>query len=278
MAILLAALSAAVFGASDFLGGIASKRLAVLQVVAVSQVFSLILAVVAAPFFDSSGLAVEHLAWGAGGGLAGAVGLGLLYRGLAQGQMAVVAPLTAVTGSIVPIIVGLALGERPSLLAWIGVAIAIPSVALITRSSAELPRRPTTRLDVTLGLAAGAFFGLFGVFIAQTPEASGVWPLIAAKVASVSVVAGLVVTVRQGIQTRGNMGLLATVGFGDMTANILILAAFRRGLLSLVPVVGSLYPVSTILLARIILNERIHRVQGLGLVAAAVSVAAIAAG
>lgn len=278
MAILLAALSAAVFGASDFLGGIASKRLAVLQVVAVSQVFSLILAVLAAPFFESSGLAAEHLAWGAGGGLAGAMGLGLLYRGLAQGQMAVVAPLTAITGSIVPIIVGLTLGERPSMIAWLGVAIAIPSVALITRSPAGEPHRPTSGLDIVLGLAAGVFFGLFGVFLAQTPEASGVWPLIAAKVASVSVVTGLVVTVRQSIQVRGNVALLGTLGFGDMAANILILAALRRGLLSLVPVVGALYPVSTILLARIVLNERIHRIQGVGLVAAAVSVVTIAAG
>ncbi|MDH3426093.1 MAG: DMT family transporter [Acidimicrobiia bacterium] len=278
MAIFLAAMSAVVWGGSDFLGGIATKKRSVLRVLLVSQFFSLGLAVVAAPLFDSSGLDLKHLAWGAGAGSSGIIGLALLYRGLAMGRMAVVAPLTAVTGSIVPIVVGVALGERPSALAWLGVAIALPSVVLISRTPDSSSHQAVSGVEVSLGLASGAFFGLFGVFIAQTPEASGLWPLIAAKVAAIAMVAGVVAAAKPARGPRGDGALLAATGLGDMVANILILAAFRRGLLSLVPVVGALYPASTIVLARLVLGERIHAVQAVGLVTAATAVGLIAAG
>ena len=270
-------MSAVVWGGSDFLGGIATKRRSVLRVVLVSQLFALGLAVIAAPLFDSSGVDAKYLAWGAGAGLSGVVGLALLYRGLALGRMAVVAPLTAVTGSIVPIIVGVALGERPSALAWLGVAIALPSVVLITRTS-DSSSGAVSPVEVFLGLASGSFFGLFGVFIAQTPDASGLWPLIAAKIAAISVVAGVVAAAKPAKGPKGDGVLLAATGLGDMVANILILVALRRGLLSLVPVVGALYPASTIVLARIVLGERIHAIQAVGLVTAAVAVGLIAAG
>ncbi len=276
MSLFLAGLSAVLFGAGDFLGGLITRRVSVLTVVLWSQLAGLGLVVVLSPLVTTGAVAGRDLGWGAGAGLAGAAGLVVLYRGLASGRMSVVAPVTALAGAVVPLLFGLALGERPGVAAATGVGMALPAIALVSTSPSG-GWRPS-RWDLNHGLAAGVGFGLFFVLISRT--GGGLWPLVSARVASLAVMFVLVAGLR-GRRLRPphrQLGQLAAVGLLDMSANIFFLLAVREGLLVLVAVLTSLYPAITVLLARLVLTERIHRVQGLGLALAGAGVALMAVG
>lgn len=274
MSLLLAGLSAAVFGVSDFLGGLTSRRVNSLVVVIWAEVVGLAMALAAGPFLGGSTLTAADVGWSAAAGVAGAFGLVSLYRGLADGRMAVVAPLSAVAGAVVPVTFGLLLGERPPLLAWLGVAAALPAIWLISAPPGDAPPGPS---GAVLGMAAGVGFGLFFVFISRTPEAAGIWPLAVARAASLLPLVGAALLGGVALGPPPGTRLPVTaVGVGDMGANILFLLAVRSGFLTLVAVVTSLYPAFTVLLAALVLRERIHRSQGIGLALAGVAVAAIA--
>jgi drug/metabolite transporter (DMT)-like permease len=275
--ILLALASALVYGTADFLGGLASRRVAAVIVTFVSQCAGLASLLLVLPFACGDGLITTDLAWGAAGGLAGAVALVCFYGALAGGTMSVVAPLTAVVSAVVPVVTGLALGERPSAWALVGVGLALPAIALIARETADGPRR-VSRPVLLAAFVAGVGFGFFFVALAHTSGDSGLWPLVSARTASISLLAiVLVVTGRRPAPPRDSRVVIVTAGVLDTTANALYLAAATQGLLSLVAVIAALYPASTVVLARVVLGERVHRWQLGGFALAAVAVGLVAA-
>jgi drug/metabolite transporter (DMT)-like permease len=279
LAVVLGLLVAVAYGTGDFFGGFASKRNAAVLVVALSQSCGLAGLALVAPVAGGEVLGRDLLA-GAAAGSVGLIGLILLYRGLASGAMSVVAPITAVGAGVFPLAWGLLTGERPSALALVGVAAALVAVALVSAVDAvEESSRPASAADIGLALGAGAAFGVVFILLGSTSEDAGLWPVLAARVASVTLVIAAVVVTRQPRRPApGSMRSIAIAGVLDVTANALYVVAAREGLLSLVSVLSSLYPASTIVLARLVLGERLNRTQLAGITAAIAGVVLIAAG
>jgi drug/metabolite transporter (DMT)-like permease len=277
--ILLAGLSALVWGSADYCGGRATRRANALAVTVVSQLFGLPVVVAGLLLLPGAPRAGDLLL-GALAGVAGLLGIVLLYRSLSTGAMAVAAPITAVTGALVPVLFGLITDELPSTVALVGVVCAVIAIGLVSLAGAPAAGVVTPRM-VGLALAAGTAFGLFFTVVAHTDRASGLWPLAAAR--AVSVVIGLVmlaVLARRGgamALPRRVYGWVAVAGMGDFGANAIYLVAVREGLLSIVAPIAALYPVSTVLLALAVDKERVRPIQvaGLGLAAAALVLTAI---
>ncbi len=280
MAALLALVSALCYGVSDFSGGLAARRVPAIAVVLVSNALSLALAVLAVGLLPGSVYRAADMVWGLAAGTVGLLGVVLLYRGLAIGPMSVVAPLTAVLSAVVPVVVGIVRGERPGTMAVAGILVAIPAIVLIGRQPTSGARSRLSRGATTSALCAGVSFGGFYVLLAQTGSDGGAWPLVGQRGASVAILVGLtaVAALRHTAAVpRGSALSLAVVaGLTDFTANLAYVLATHRGLLALVAVISSLYPATTLLLARGVLNERITPQQGAGLLLAAVAVAFIA--
>jgi drug/metabolite transporter (DMT)-like permease len=214
-----------------------------------------------------------------GAGVAGAAALGAFYRGLAIGTMSVVAPISA-TGAVVPVVVGLATGDDPGSLQLVGMAAAVTGVVLVARELDESGARPAaTRHSVALALAAALGFGTFFVGMDASAESGVLWSLLTARVAAVVAVLAVVVAARPSLRAAPPaLAALVAVGVLDLTANGLYTAASTEGLLSVVAVLASLYPVMTVVLARAVLGERVRPIQNLGIVAALAGVALIASG
>lgn len=283
MAVLLGLAVAAVYGAADFLGGLATKRSPVAAVVVLSQLCGLPLlgALVLVAGGEPTGRA---FALGGAAGVFGGIGLTCLYAGLASGRMSVVAPVTAVFAAIAPVAWGLARGERPAPLAFAGAALALVAVALISRTpdEASAPTTPRRAPVLLLALVAGAGFGGVFILLAETGDGVGFWPLVAGRTTSIALLGAGALLAGQSLRPARETGArpaatIAGAGVLDMTANALYLLAARRGLLSLVAVLSSLYPASTVVLARAVLHERLSPTQLVGLVLAAGGVAMIAA-
>jgi drug/metabolite transporter (DMT)-like permease len=274
-AVVLAAASAMVWGTADYCGGRASQRASALTVTAISQFFAvpvLLLCVLVLP----GQAAGTDLLWGAAAGMAGVLGIVALYRSLSTGAMAVAAPITAVTGAVVPLAFGLAWGERPTSLALAGVGCAVGAIALVSLGHGGSGL--VTPQVVGLALLAGTLFGLFFVLLAQSADGSGMWPLAAARCASIPLALLLVLRAGVGLRLpRRLVGWAAAAGAGDIAANALYLLAAREGLLSVVAPVAALYPVSTVLCAVLIDRETVRPVQvaGLGLAATALVLTAV---
>ena len=286
MAALLALLSAVVYGAGDFAGGLASRRLPPPAVVWRTNVIGLAGLLLVAPLFGADEVRASDLLVGAAGGLAGGVGILLLYRGLAAGIMSVVAPITAVLAALVPVAVGLVDGERPAAVALAGIPLALVAIVLLSRDpDAEGPAEGMPPAVLAMALGAGFGFGIFFVCLDAAGDDAGMWPLVAGRVASVlmfTVIVGLVASARVGdreaVRRDGMLRLLILCGIADATANALFLAATHVGLLSLVAVLGSLYPASTVLLATTLTHERLARPQVVGVGLALTAVVVITAG
>jgi drug/metabolite transporter (DMT)-like permease len=262
-----------------------------------SQVVSLPLLALALVVFGGD-LYTSDLLWGAGAGAAGLVGLVLLYRGLSTGAMAIVAPITAVTGAVVPMIVGLLTERMPSPVSLAGAACAVVAIALVSigppngsagsgsgTGGADVRARDQRGGSaqsgtgvVLLALGSGAAFGLFFALLAQTNGTAGVWPLAAARAMSVGL--GLVAVALTGASLRSVRPVsvwVVAAGVGDITANWLYLLAVADGLLTVIAPIAALYPVSTVLLALTVDREHVRPAQiaGLGLAAAALVLTAI---
>lgn len=276
MTVALALLSAVAYGVSDFIGGVASRRASALRVLLLSYPLGVVGLLAAVPFV--AGVATTgSLLWGAVSGIAGGGGVILLYAGLASGPMSVIAPLTAVCGAVVPVTVGVARGERLSVLAFVGVGLALAAVALVSREPRRGDDEPVVSLrGVALALLAGAGFGAYFVLLDLTGDGTGLWPLVVSRlVGSVVVVAAAFVAGQLAFPGRGTWLLPVVAGLLDVIANVGYLLAVRSGLLALVAVLVALYPAATVLLARLVLAERTSAVQRVGLGLAAVSVALI---
>jgi drug/metabolite transporter (DMT)-like permease len=273
VAVVLALTSAAVYGAADFLGGLASRKTSVFGVVALSQVVGLAALLALLPWLGGP-VDGTDLAWGVAAGVAGASGLVLFFRTLARGVMSVIAPVTAVTSAAVPVLVGLLGGNRIGSWAAAGIALALAAVVLVSAEGGMSALRAARPASLAPALAAGTAFGFFFVLLDRTSEDAGVTPLVAARMASVALVVVLVLATRQSLRvTRPALPLVALSGVGDMTANALfLLATQQEGQLAITGVLASLYPVSTVMLAQVLLRERLAgaQVAGLGTAVAAI--------
>jgi len=265
-----ALLATVLYVGADFLGGLTTRRAPAATVVVTSHLAGAVLILAAAPLVGGDGFAAADLWWGAAAGGAGAVGLVVLYHALATTRFAVAGPAAALSGAVVPVAFGVAVGERPEALAWAGVALAVPALLLIPsgRGAGGVRLEHASRALV-LGTLAGAAFGLYGVFLSQAGDQAGLWPLVGSRLASIPLVGALALARNRPLVAAGGARLWAiATGIADMAANVLFLLAIQRGLLSLVVVITSLYPAVTVALARGVLHEEVARRQYAGLVLA----------
>lgn len=270
--------SAASWGAADFSGGIASRRGNAFVVVAASQGVGLLLLVSLALLLSEPVPPFSSLLWGGGAGLAGGLGLVALYRALAIGQMGVAAPVTAVLAAVLPLLfAGLTRGA-PGMLQLAGFALGLLGIWLLSR-----PQGPAgSSQALKLAMLAGAGFGGFLILISQAGTATLLWPLAAARVASLALLAIVIVS---GAARRGGTGAVrglwvpvVIAGILDVGGNAFFVLAAHSGRLDVAAVLSSLYPASTVLLARLVLKERVTRTQAIGIIIALLAIPLIAAG
>jgi uncharacterized membrane protein len=278
----LALASAALYGAADFLGGLAARRTNTIAVVAVSQFVGLMLLGMMVVWLPDAAPTTSDLLWGGVAGLAGGVGVALLYRALAIGRMAVVAPTTAVCAVAIPVTAAMLLGERPSAGRLLGMGLAIVAIVLVSqqRPVGESDDHPLVSrpLPPGLGLAlmSGVAIGFFFLALARTAPTAGLWPLLAARVVSVALFAVSAVVSGRSLRMAAPVAaFVVAAGVVDMLANALYLIATRYGSLSVVVTLSSLYPASTVILARVVLGERLSPLQGVGIACALVAVVLI---
>ncbi|MGR6321607.1 DMT family transporter [Micromonospora soli] len=274
--IVLAAVSAVAFGTADFSGGKASRRADPIAVTVVSQILSVPLLLALVLLVPGTPRPLD-LGWGLLSGVAGAAGVMLLYRALATGMMAVVAPVTAITAAVVPIVAGLVTAHSPGALALGGAGLAVVAIALVSLGEGGVSGR-VSRPVIGMALGAGLLFGVFFALLGQADEDAGMWPVLAVRVSSIAF--GLALAARTGARLRlerGVLGWAAAAGLLDSAANALYLAAASRGHLSIVAAITSLYPASTVLLALGVDRERLRPVQlaGLGFAAGALVLASV---
>jgi drug/metabolite transporter (DMT)-like permease len=274
------ALSASVcWGLSDFLGGLQARHVRLLRVLLVSQGVGMLGLVVVIAARRSAPPDLVRLLPAIGAGVAGIAALAAFYRALAVGTMSIVAPVSA-TGVAVPVLVGVAGGERPAPLQLAGIAAAVLGVVLVSREpGAEADgNRSATRASVELALVAALGFGSYFVGIRPSAKASVLWALFASRGTGLLALAAAAVGRREpGKVSRAELVPLAVMGLLDLSATALYAIAGRHGLLSVVAVGASLYPLATVLLARLVLRERVRRIQELGIAAALAGVVMIAA-
>jgi drug/metabolite transporter (DMT)-like permease len=268
------ALSAAVaYGVGDFTGGLAARRTPVLRVTAVAQAVGL-LALLPAVALVPGQLSIGAAGFGALAGVAGMVGLLLYMRGLAVGPMGVVAPLSAVVGAALPLAAGVIGGERPGPAAALALVVAVVAVGM---ASAGSRGDAAAGAGLAYGLGAGVGFGLFFVALDLTPEGSGLWPLVVGRAVAVVLLVAVLLGRRRPGPLRG-LPLMVACGLLDTAANVLFLLATRTGALSVSGVLVSLYPVVVVVLAWVVLRERLTGLQltgvGLALTASALLAAA----
>jgi len=282
--ILLGLAAAVLYGSGDFLGGMATRRVHVLAVLAVAETAAVIAALAAVAMWPSPA-SVAGLAWGIGAGLTGGLGLIIFYAGLAAGPMSVVAPVSGLVSTILPVAVALAQGERPGAVVYAGALLCL--VAIVLASSAgdtsAVPRtgRAAPRRAIGYGIASGASFGLFFLLIRNAGQSGELWPVAAGRIGELAIVLIAAAVLRRGLLPRGagSRPLLAAAGAGviDVVANICYVAATRTGAFGLAVVLASLYPGVTVLLARMVLGERLRWVQRAGLGLAAIGILLVAA-
>ncbi len=280
MSVLLALVSALAYGLSDFVGGLVSRRASVWSVAVVLQSSSALCTAAVATVIGGRPTG-NDLAWATLAGVGTGVGACYLFRGLAGGRMAVVAPLSAVGAALLPLVVGLATGERPSALDLTAIAVALPGIWLVSGGEPAAPDDGATRRTsgVVDGLVAGLGFGVMFVALAQIGDGSGLWPVAHSQVVSAFVAGGIAVALRASFRPGGrNLWPAAAAGPLGALAVVAYTLSTRSGLLSISAVLSSLYPAATILLAATVLHERIRRPQVAGLVLCGVTVSLLALG
>jgi drug/metabolite transporter (DMT)-like permease len=297
---ILALLAAGLYGAADFLGGAASRRATAISLLAINTPVGTVIMIAVALLAGGPRPTGGSLAWGAAGGAVGGAGLILFYAGLAAGPMSVVAPVSALTSALLPVGIALAGGERPGTAALIGCALCIAAIALVsiepngsrmaTASAGRGGRAGwvaaaaglrSARRALMAGLVSGLLFGLFFVCIRNAGHGGGLWPLVASRGTGMAVALAAAAWTRtrpvwwDRDRTAFWMALLSSGS--DLAANVFYLLATQRGMFSLAVVLTALYPGVTVLLARIVLGERMRPVQQAGLILAAAGVVLVTA-
>ena len=275
IALLLALGSSLAYGCADFLGGLGARKAHVLRTVMIAAPASLAVELLLWPFLGAS-FSTQTLTWGAASGVASALAFALLYKTLAIGPMNVLSPVTALVSAMLPVGVGLMQGERLGVTGLVGLPLALVSVVLISAGHGAGAARPS-RTALLLAFGAGAAIALQLIFLDQAPSDSGVGPLVVGRaVSSAATLAAAGLMYRHLGSEKPAYAMSAGAGVLDSVANLLFLLAVRSGDLAIVAVITALYPAGTVLLARKVLAERIHRSQLIGLGAAAVAVSLLA--
>jgi drug/metabolite transporter (DMT)-like permease len=311
MAYLLALFSALSYGGADFLGGLTTRRATAIAVVLISQFGGLVLLLLLLALMPPASASTNDMLWGAAAGIASGVGVSLLYHALAIGTMSVASPTTAVTAVSVPVLVSILLGERPYAIAIGGIALGIVSIVMVSKGPSTNETGPppssnpatpghntpssthahgilaqsqspaqtqTRRLPVGMvhALAAGTAFGVVFLALARAGHDAGIWPLIAMNAAAVALFGLVTLARRVSLRVPGTvLGLALIGGVFDMLAHALYMFATRGGPLTSVVTLASLYPASTVVLARLILRERLSRWQLAGIACALTAIALI---
>jgi drug/metabolite transporter (DMT)-like permease len=274
MGVLLALLSSFTWGVSDFMGGLASRKAGPVHVLSISYPAGAVVLTVIAILLIPGQLSTEVLMWGASAGVVGAVAIGLLYAALSRGPMGIVSPVTAVMAGAVPVVVGVSRGESLSALAVGGILVAGLAVVLVSRESGEQARIRASTLGLALG--SGAAIGAYLSLIGLAPVDSGVWAAVIGRWTSTVVLVVVLVFFARPFVRSGFPWLLVIVsGVIDACANGVFQLASQRGMLSIVAVVGSLYPVATVTLAWVLLKERLNAVQLVGVALALLAAATL---
>jgi drug/metabolite transporter (DMT)-like permease len=278
MAAVLALCGGAAWGIGDFFGGLASRRMAVLAVLAVSQAVGLagvfVWVIVSGEAFPG----VPELLPAAGAGIAALVGLGALYRGFAIGAMGIVAPISAAS-PLVPLAVDATKGDIPTLVQWLGIVLALVGIVTLSREASGVTGGSRIAAGAGLAVVAALGFGLFVVGIDAGADESAPWAVVAARAAAVplAVIAALVTSTSLR-PPRALLPMLVAIGIFDTGANVLVATATTHGAAGVVAVLSALYPLTTILLARVVLGERLSAAKRLGGAVALGGAALVAAG
>jgi drug/metabolite transporter (DMT)-like permease len=280
MSVLLGLLAAATYGSSDFLAGLASRRLPAIVVTSGAQSLCLLVGLIAIVFYPGDGIDGKVLAWGAVSGLGSAGGTFSLYRGLGGGEMSVVATLSGLLTAVIPVVVGLATADTLTALAAVGIIAAIPAIGLVSWSGDSVSSAGS---GAVWGILAGLGFGLLFVGYDRAGSAAGAWPLVVAEGVATLLTAGPALLAlrqvrrigasfadaRHGIALdRRSLGLLLAAGLLAGAANLSFIIANHHGELAIVAVLTALYPGFTVILARVVLGERWSPAQKIGLVTA----------
>jgi drug/metabolite transporter (DMT)-like permease len=282
LAAVLALASSVTWGLADFMGGLQSRRHALLAVLLVSQVVAFALVAIAVLAGADTGHDARATAWAVGGAALGLGALVAFYRALSIGTMSVVAPISA-TAVAIPVLAGIVFsGERPGALQYAGIALAAGGVVLVARQPPEedADLRRSDRAAIGLAIVAAIGFGSFFASVDRAEEtADAAWVLLVQRSVDVGLLLVACAIARPHVpRAPAALRAIAAIGVFDLLANLLFILATGRGLLSVVGVLGSLYPVVTVILARFVLAERISRTQGAGVVVTLLGVVALAAG
>jgi drug/metabolite transporter (DMT)-like permease len=282
IAVVLCVLAAGAYGTSDFAAGLASRRLAPAAVTGGVEAITLIAVAATLAVSHGHGPSATALGWGAISGLGTALGTLSLYRGLSVARMSVVATLSAVLTAVIPVIVGVALGEHLTIWAELGIAIAIPAIALISRQTGEdgdRGDRAAARSGMLYGSLAGVGFALLFIALDRAGTHSGAWPLLPGQIVALIVIAPFAwrAIAAGGSPQRSDRALIVGAGALSAIANLLFLAATGRGQLAIIAVVTSLYPAATVVLARAVLSERWTRTQATGLLTSFAAIVLVSA-
>jgi drug/metabolite transporter (DMT)-like permease len=292
LAIVLALASAIGYGGSDFAAGLASRSAPVIQITLLASAVSGVFVAAALPFAASPGPSAPALAWGFAAGIGGTLGAFALYLGFRHAAFSVAAPLSAVASAGFSVLAGLLFGERPTTLALAGIVLALPAIVGVSVSAGSGEPEPEQEQEaaeegstagrqgagVVYGLVAGAFFALLFIGLDRAGSGSGLWPVAAAAAGELAAALVAAAAVRSFRLCGGRARLLAVItGVAGAAGTILFFVATHHGFLAITAVLTSLYPAVTILLARVMLGERLTalRLAGLGLAGVCVSLIAV---
>ncbi len=265
--------SALAWGAADFTGGLASKRALPYQVLIVSEIAGLVPILAFALLWNEPVPSLPAWLWSAAAGGLGTIGLLLLYRALADGQMAIAAPVSALLAAVVPVVVGSFTEGLPSVMTFIGFGLALTSIWTISGYSATIDARLSFR-SLRLPLFAGIFFGLFFVLMHQATRAAVVWPIVSGRLAGMLVMLLYAGAIRGSLWPRREvLPVVIFSGVVDVAGSVFYVLAARGGRMDIAAVLAALYPASTVILARLFLNEQISRPQVIGVILALAAIA-----
>jgi drug/metabolite transporter (DMT)-like permease len=273
--VVLGLLAALLYGVGDFAGGFASRRRGAVTVLLWSYPVGAVLMAALLPAFSGS-YTNRALLFGVLGGASGLLGVIVMYHLMTVAPINVISPVTAVLAAIVPVAVGVAIGERPHAAAWFGIALGLAAVVLVSRTTEDHPHGRIAPGIIALAVVSGLGFGLYFVFLDRAGDHTGLWPLLISRLASAVLIVPIAAS-RRAIHTvtGSTLGIVLIAGACDALANFFFLLAARSGLLSLASVLTSLYPAVTVLLAIGLLHEHASRVQRAGLLLAGAAIVLI---
>lgn len=275
---MLALASAAAYGFADFAGGVLSRRANFAAIALLGQVSGFVLTLIAAPMVPTTAVTPTDVAWGALSGVGTGLGMMFLYKGLSRGSMSVVVPVSAVGGVSLPVLVGVALlGDRPSILAWTGIAIAVPTIWLVSRTRQHSDH--TTAAASRDGLLASVGIALQYIALAQSGPEAGIWPVVAGRLAATLTIAGLMTPSHSSwrLPTRLIPAAAATGAIAAL-ALVFYLVSTREQLVVIAVVLSSLYPAIPVIMGILALREKLNLYQAAGIVGAAAAIGFITIG